>query len=470
MSRDILLVKLETQKYFYIPYGLLYTADSLRKAGFKVTLLHEHEKNIEKIIKKAQEIKPLLVCFSAMTSSALKPTIEASRKIKDLGFTVVWGGMHSTILPEVSLDENSVDFIVIGDGEETIKALAKELIKKKGSFHKIKGIGFKENEKKIINPKRILIKNLDKYEPALDLIDVTKYWMNFFGLDRVLPIISSRGCPFRCGFCYNLAVNERLWRAHSVWHVMKIINYFKKQGMNGIFFHDDNFFVNIKRAKEIIKQANLPWSAEIRADIVTSELAKWLDESDCRMIFVGAESGSQRILDYMKKDITVEDLYNTAKNMKDKKTNVDLSFIIGFPVETKEDKTKTFRVIDDLQKINPKVNATVKIYTPYPSTPLWLEALNYGFKPPATNIEWSEFGRERCFLPWVNNKELEAIHRISVYACTKIKEFLPAGHKFLYPIEKFRWQNNIYAFPIELYTVDLARSMLAKLRKYKLAK
>ena len=467
MVKTILLVKIETQTHLYIPYGMLYTANALRQEGYEVEFLHIFENELNKIYDSLKRLNPFAVCFSVSTAPPLIPTIEATRKVKELGYTTIWGGMHTSVLPEIALAEPSLDFGIQGDGEIPIAELLRELEKKgQKNFKKIKGLVFKEDNKIIVNQKREFLQELDNYEPAFDLIDVKKYFMNLFGLKKVLPVITSRGCPFRCAFCYNLAVNNMRWSTHSVEKVKEIVSYLHNQhGMDGIFFHDDNFFTEVKRAKQIVEAVKLPWSAEVRANVITQDVAEWMKQNQCKMAFVGAESGSQRMLDYISKNIKREDLFSAAKNLAGSDITLDMSFILGFPNETKEERGQTFSTIAELQKINPQVNATVKIYTPYPGTPLYAESLRLGFKPPTTNEEWARFNRATCHLPWADNNELETMHRVSVYAFTTMKDFLPPLYKFLHPVAVMRYKSNFYKFPLELQAIYALRASKRAVRK-----
>ena len=459
MVKKILLVKLETQTHLYAPYGMLYAADALRRAGYEVEFLHIFENEINRVYEATKRLNPTAICFSVSTAPPLIPTLEATRKVKEMGYTTIWGGMHTSVLPEIALTENSLDFAIMGDGELPIIELLSELQKKIPDFRKVKGLAYKKDGKIMINPKREFLQELDLYSPAFDLIDVKKYFMNLFGLKKVFPVITSRGCPFRCAFCYNLAVNNMRWSTHSVEKVTQIVDYLKTEhGMDGIFFHDDNFFTEVKRAKQIVEAAKLPWSAEVRANVITQDVAEWMKQNNCRMAFVGAESGSQRVLDYISKNIKRDDLINAARNLSGSDVTLDMSFILGFPTETKEERMQTFSTIAELQKINPRVNATVKVYTPYPGTPLYAESLKLGFQPPKTNEDWARFNRETCHLPWADNKELETMHRVSVYAFTTMKDFLPPFYSVLHPMAVMRYKSNFYKFPVELRAIDALRA------------
>ena len=156
---DVVLVKFEpeSETYGYAPpFGILFLADALEKAGFSVKLIHEPgtRATIARVVEEVVENLPLFVGFSAFTSSILIPTKNASCEIrKTSSVPIVWGGIHATILPEQTLANDFIDIVCIGEGEETIVELARRLRDQRGGTHSladIKGIGYKVDGKPVI--------------------------------------------------------------------------------------------------------------------------------------------------------------------------------------------------------------------------------------------------------------------------------------------------------------------------------
>lgn len=457
---DIVLVKFENNiDILYPPFGILCIANALEKSGYSVSVFHEKgtPNNIQRLLKPIEEGNVLFIGFSAITGPQLAPVIKASKLIKQKmpDLPIVWGGIHPTLLAEQCLSEYFVDMVIMGEGEETALELSNAL-KYKSSLEQIKGLGYKEKRDIRINGSRDFI-DLDSYSPSWNSVNLDRYFKKKWGFKRVLPMLLSRGCPHKCGFCYNLAVNRKVLRILSFEKSIQEIEKLKRNyAIDGLMFYDDSLFTNSEMALEIIKRIGLPWFSEIRADYVDELLMEEIVKYNCQELYIGAESGSQRILDIIQKDIKVEDIVRCVKLCKKYSVELNLSFMTGIPGEHLSDTQITIDFIDYLSKIYPKVNIEFKIYTPYPGTPLWIKALEYGLKEPRRPIDWTSYQRGICNLPWIKNStELETM----CYACslTYNQMGLPKSSQLknilkiiLIYIEKLRWKNRFFRFPIEL--------------------
>lgn len=462
MEKDIVLIKAEDKKRFFMPFGLLYVASALKKGGFRPWIFHVHHKEVKKVLGKIKEIDPILVGFSTLTGGSLLPTLRLSEMVKVAGYHVMWGGVHSTFLPELCLEERFVDFVVRGEGEETALELANHLKDGDENLEGVRGLAYRENGKIRINPERDFIVDLDQYEIPWELIDVERYISAQFGRKRVFPLITSRGCPFRCGFCYNLAFNKRRWRAHSSGFMENQVTFLKEKfNIEGVLFYDDNLFAGKKRSKKIIDNMKLPWFNELRADILDEEFVEWLKKSLCQRIFIGAESGSQRILDSIKKDLSLKQVEEAVSLLSMAGIDAELSFIVGIPGETEEDRRKTYDFIDKLQVIHPHSTASVKLYAPYPGTPLWDESLNYGFSVPKDNLDWAKLSHERCSLPWLDTRKAETVFLVAQYALSNIEDTFPKGRRLIAPLERVRWKKRFFDFPLEVEIIKWGKRVLS---------
>jgi len=472
---DIILVKLEPDfeaHRFAPPFGILFLGDALERAGYKVKLVHEPGTKavIQKLLEEISEEKPVLVGFSSFTSSALAPTKTASIEIKKrFDIPLVWGGVHATILPEQTLENDFIDVIGIGEGEETIVELAASIsangLSPRG-LSEIRGIGFKKDGRTIINEARPFIRNLDNHSPAWHLLDIEKYIydrQHFYAQigsklsgERIGALITSRGCPWRCGYCYNCAVNKRVFRAQSVDKVIDEIQFLKKFGVSTLIFEDDNLFSDRERALEIIRKANISWSSTIRADC----LAKWgenfvkeLSENGCLELRIGAESGSQTVLDIMKKDISVEQIKEAAGLCSRYKIRTFLNFMIGIPGESWSDVCRTLNLMDELGEMSEYVTiGSPGIYLPYPGTFLHREAVKKGFETPRSLHEWSkDWGQKWELAPYADRR----IKFIGFYRSLIRRDFKTVSFPFLARILKrlalFRWKRRFFSLPLDYY-------------------
>ena len=216
-GETIFLINFRNHRDIYPPFGIMYVADALMQAGFKVRLFHDTEEFVESFVRKVAAERPLFVGFSTITGPQLRPTIEASKKVHALGVPVVWGGVHATIMPLDVLKEDYVDFVVVNEGEETIQELARMLASDTPPFWPgVAGLAYKDaGGAPMFHRERPFIDDLDRFRPRWELIDVERYLIPSGPYSRAIPVYISRGCPFRCGFCYNEVVMKRTWRQHS---------------------------------------------------------------------------------------------------------------------------------------------------------------------------------------------------------------------------------------------------------------
>jgi anaerobic magnesium-protoporphyrin IX monomethyl ester cyclase len=290
---DVILAKLDGEQKEYLmapPFGILYLADALEKAGFDVRLFHEEgtEADVQALVSLVLDERPIFVGFSTLTGPMILPMARASRVIKQaLPVPVVWGGLHPTMLPEQTLRNDFVDIVAIGEGEHTAVELA-HVLREHGpgaeELAQVAGIAFKNGGQVVRTAARPFIQDLDQHRPAWHLVDIERYFRSgqhfytdigsqFWG-EKIAAVFTSRGCPWRCAFCYNQFVNKRSFRAQSAQGVVDEIQEYKERyGVTAIIFEDDGFFTNRERALEIIRHIDVPWTSSIRADY----LAKWGD-------------------------------------------------------------------------------------------------------------------------------------------------------------------------------------------------
>lgn len=402
---NVLLLKIDGYKDS-VPFGLLYIASSLLKNGHSVTIIHKSltadtEKNILMLAKKSH-----LVGFSVTTSPNIREAVYLSKKIKKIyNKKIVWGGVHPTAVPEVVLSEYYVDYIVLSEGEERILNILDHALHKT-SLELVDGIGYKDNNETVIRPHEKIIADLDKYDLPWDKIDIGRY-IQIVENKKEFRLITSRGCPHKCTFCYNQFFNKRLWRAHSEDYVIKEVEYLKKFDINVIRFIDDNFFTDIERGFRIVSKIGLPWIGGVRANLITEEFIKRCKETKCLQLNVGVESGSDRMLKYIRKEVTTEQIINAVKLATRNNIRIFYSLIMGFPKETDIDRLQTVELIKRIISISKLARITgLKIYTPYPGTPMYCDLVEAGFRPPKSNIEYAGYVTRFKHLnsPWLSRK------------------------------------------------------------------
>lgn len=448
---EIFLINFRNERDMYPPFGIMYVADALIKARFGVRLFHETESYLDTFVREVERVRPLFVGFSTITGPQLKPVIQASRRMKALSIPVVWGGVHATIMPEDCLREDYVDYVVVNEGEETCVELARALAGDGGQkLEQIFGLAYKKESRGVnsrevkheivVNPERPFIKNLDDYRPRWELIPVERYLIESGPYKRALPVYISRGCPFRCGFCYNEVVMKRTWRQHSDQFVIEQINWLKAHyQIDAVDYADDYLFGRIRPMQRLVEKVGMPWSGQVRCQLLKPEFVQWMSATGCQWVNIGAESGSQAVLDSMHKDQKAWQIEWAVKNLAEHAPHIEanLSFIIGLPAETHDDALVTIRLIEKLCDINPKARCSVCVYMPYPGTPLWPEALAKGFVPPSSQDGWCAFDLNRGNTPWMNEAEAQVMSDINDILFVGRSK----GHWLLAPYYKLlRWR------------------------------
>jgi anaerobic magnesium-protoporphyrin IX monomethyl ester cyclase len=357
------------------PFGLAYVATYLIKAGHKVEVLDidTHRYSRKRVLEELKKYDCDVIGTGGIITvyKYLKWLIPVLRKTHPKAKLIV-GGSLPTSVPETTLKNLDIDFIVIGEGEITTPNLINYLEQHKkpliSELKKIKGIGFKQKDQIILNEPQELIEDLNKLDfPAWDLFSIRKIIKYMNGQ---MEILTERGCPFRCEFCYHqFGYKSRRRSIENVVKEMNILN--KKYGVTN-FSIGDNLFVFNKN--EIIKfidllkknKLKIKFDTSMRASLVTEELIKLLKKAGCNRLFFGFESGSQKVLNLMNKATTVEQIDMAIEIMEKNKMHYFGTFIIGYPGETKEDVDKTIEFCKRHGHL-----AKPFFATPYPGTPLF---------------------------------------------------------------------------------------------------
>ena len=409
------------------PHALLAVAAPVLKAGYKVKLLDQRAQIItEKTLENYLSDDLICVGISTMTGTQIRNAIHLAQMVGELTngkVPMVWGGCHPSVVPEQTLEHENVDIVVIGEGDETFLELVQTLEHKR-SLSAVKGIMYKEAGKMVRTESRPLLDVENLLPVPWELVDVEKYIHRDMYLQeshRVLDIgQTSRGCPFRCGFCSSAAIRERKWRAMSVEKSLDLITEnVRRFRLNGIWLRDDEFYIDRKRATAICEgmiERNLNisfYTSGTRADVFIKASDYDIDvlkRAGAYTLKFGAESGCQRILDLMQKGLKIEQTLEA--NQKCKKHGIIPVFglMIGYPTETFDEINQTIDLSFQIQRENPAAQLeTMACYTPLPGTPDFPLALKYGLKPPQSLGEWSDwifddYDFEGNKSPWFDKK------------------------------------------------------------------
>lgn len=408
-----------TTPFPYVPYGSLYLATYLEKNDFKTRVFNadfnikkQKDKNEEEIWKEVEDVissyKPDVLGISIRSlqyKSALK-TAEIAKNLNE-DTVVIAGGWHPSFLYQDIINSRFVDYVVIREGEVTTLDLLNTLIKE-GNLSQVKGIVYKKDEKIIKTPERDLIKNLDLLPfPNRELLLNKKYYP-YIEISSITP---SRGCPYICSFCPSNA----FWgyRYRSIDNIVDEIEFLiSKYKMEEFWFFGESFFISQKRLIEFyneIKQRRLDiiWGSMARVDEIKRESVKKLRAVGLYNVSLGAESGSQYILDVTNKNITIDQIKKAVEILKEHNIYVYTYWMIGYQEETIDTLKDTEELIKELNFDN----FDVVFMTPYPGTIEYDKAKKYDR---LLTTEWSEYHPRNpniLLRPNISNEELYRIYK-----------------------------------------------------------
>jgi len=394
------------------PLGLGYLASYLKKyANFENTVIVDKENQVERVRKE----KPDLVGISATTVDFAKAWDIAKKVKQEMDVPILLGGFHLSAQPNIMPKE--FDIGILGEGEDVLIDLI-DNFEKKGSFEakdvvKIKSLVYRDGNKLKQTERRSNIQPLDKIPfPDRKLFKMKEWYLKparhtFDKLSIGTSIITTRGCIYNCVFCSQTGFwrgSMRFFSPEYVVEEMKEITDNYKIDMLRIM--DDLFAVNRKRVAkiaELMKKEGITDKVELhvfgRTNLVNEEMCKYLKQMNVNYINFGLESGSERILNYLKNgSVTVDQHRNALALCAKNDLKVDASFIFGAPGETEADIKKTFELMR-----NPAIKSSMVFQlTPFPSSAIWDYAIKKGLVK--DDMDWD---RMKAYvgnpdLPWMN--------------------------------------------------------------------
>ena len=366
----------------------------INKTTYRVGLSNSQ---IEKKIKLwSPEVVIIEVPFSGWSRTAF----EVSLKIKQINSQIVTilYGQHPSARPKACLEHEEIDFVVIGEAENTILELVNNLKQGFSKLEKIKGLAFIKNNKVVITPARPIIEDLDSLPlPARHLLPMNEYAIAVKEnpLRGVIKkpwtiMITSRGCPFSCVFCTHHTVWGRKWRGRSPQNVVAEIEHLVNiYGIKQIDFLDDNMTLDRNRMECICdliikKGIHVEWftPSGVRADTLDELLLRKMKKAGCKKIRLAPESGVQKIVDtIIKKNLDLKSVEKAVRICKKIGLKVGCFFVIGLIGETKDDIKATINFAYKLRRLGAD-SFIFSIASPIYGTELYQQAKNGGYLRP----------------------------------------------------------------------------------------
>ncbi len=420
-----------------LPLGLLAIGSVLKRAGHQVKILDLRISNSpdEELDSVMSSFDPQVVGIGVMTIECKYGFVDAA-KVKEINpeVTVVFGGPHCSHEPRFILNDPNVDLMVSGEGDLTIVELIDALEQGRG-IENVPGIAYKKNGSYIRTADRPVIRDLDQFDQEYNLINLERYFnfqssMDFFPVfrnKRFLPLVTSRGCPFKCTYCHDIFDKSIQYRSPKA--VVDEIEYLiKKYGVREFHIVDDVFNVNMKRAKIVLDaiiernlNIHISFPNGLRADFFDDELIDKMQRAGVYRMALGIESGSQRIQDMIKKDLDINIIYDVVEKLTRARMSVHGFFMLGFPSETRDEMKETIDFACDLGL----TTANFSLVIPNPGTDLrqtFIESRESNFE------DFSEytFDAASCNASEVEGDDLVKLKR-------------EANRKFYLSMQRFRY-------------------------------
>lgn len=382
----ILLVVYDNESYIHwFPQGLAYVAAVLLKEGYNVEIYnqdknHYPEDHLTDYLNKNKfDAVGVSVIAGYYQYRKLLKISDAINKSSNRPFYII-GGHGPSPEPEFFLKKTKADTIVIGEGEETIVELMKTL-SNKGPLDGIKGIAFQNGGKVTVNERRALIKDIDSIPlPAFEIFPIDYYRLlrppNCVKTDFAMPVLSGRGCKFRCTFCYRMDKGFRPRNDESIIEEVDLLK--KKHGITYVIFSDELLMSSSERTVKLCEKfikfnLNIKWSCNGRLNYAKPEVLNLMRKAGCVFINYGIEAMDDAVLKNMKKNLTTEQVVKGVETTLKAGISPGLNIIFGNIGDNKKTLNKGVEFL--LKYADTAQMRTIRPVTPYPGSPLYYRAI-----------------------------------------------------------------------------------------------
>ncbi|MBV9316416.1 MAG: B12-binding domain-containing radical SAM protein [Gammaproteobacteria bacterium] len=445
--------------FFTMPLALLAIGSELDPERYEVIIIDGRlEADVERALL-AHLDGALCLGVTVLTGAPISDALRISRLAKRTrpDLPVVWGGWHPSMFARECLAERSVDVTVRGQGERTFAEIVQRLETGR-SLEGCLGCTVRLADGTVCeNPPRPLA-SVDSFRTHdYGLIPVERY----FELKgkRQLDYISSQGCAFRCAFCSDPFVYGRKWVGLEPTRMaMRLKELWDRYRFNDVNFQDETFFTRARRVQALADQIiasgmKMTWAATMRADQgvrLPEEVWARCKQSGLRRLLVGVESGSNEMLKRIRKDIRIEQVFQTADRMLKHGIAGHFPFIVGFPEESSASVQATLDCAKRLRALSPDFLTPIYYFKPYPGSELVIEAVERGFRLPETLEAWSSFDYVAGLPgPWVSAEKYRLIERFKFFHELAWKR-AARGTRRLQQLARYRCRRDEYRWPLEM--------------------
>jgi radical SAM superfamily enzyme YgiQ (UPF0313 family) len=420
--------------FYTMPLALLAVGSALDPARYTVHIVDGRLERDPVGAVLAEVDDALCLGMTVLTGAPIHDALRISRaaKVRRPDLPIIWGGWHPSLFPMETLAEPAIDVTVQGQGEVTFAELVARLVEG-ADLAGLPGTAVRrrvfvpldqaQDQLTVLkNPPRALsdMNTLPAHNYAL--IDVERYFERKG--QRQLDYISSTGCYFRCAFCADPFVFKRRWTGLEPARMgEEIESLWQRYHFTDLAFQDETFFTYRDRvvaiAEEFLRRhLHFTWTATMRADQavrLNDEALALCVRSGLRRVMIGVESGSQEMLDWIAKDITIEQVLQSAAMCVRHDIGAIFPFIIGFPGESEASVQATLDLIKRLRAMSPQFETPIFYYQPYPGSRIADEVVRDGYALPSSLEAWAEFDFVGGVGPWVDARTYRLVERFKFY-------------------------------------------------------
>ena len=462
MARILLIVYDNDSYIHWFPQGLAYIASALLKAGHDVDI-HQQDINhypdsvlTNRLDSTKYDVVGVGLCGGYYQYQKLLKISEAINASKQRPFYMIGGHLVSPE-PRYFLKKTQADAIVLGEGEETVVELVNEVTLQRiksptaGLLKNIKGIAYRIGEFTYINERRPLILDINTIPmPAYHLFDINSYRLlrmpHCTSKDFVMPVLSGRGCTFKCNFCYRMDSGFRPRSSSSIIREIKHLQ--RTYGITYIAFSDELLMSSIKRVTELCNAfieegLNIKWDCNGRLNYATPEVLKLMKEAGCVFINYGIESVDDTVLKNMNKNLTVKQITEGIENTLSAGISPGLNIIWGNLGDTAETLAKGVKFLNDYS--DDAQMRTIRPVTPYPGCKLYYYAIKKGLLKDAEDFYEHKHTNSDLisvnFTPYTNHEAHKLLYNansllISEYFERQVISYQTQAHDLYYGINK----------------------------------
>jgi anaerobic magnesium-protoporphyrin IX monomethyl ester cyclase len=418
------------------------------------------------------------IAVTVMPGPQLGASATVSRALRQRlpGVPIIWGGYFPSQHADACLSDGTADVCVIGQGELTMRDLAR-VLRTGGALEAVPGIAVRDNGRVVKTAPRPLTPLDELPEWPYERVEMERYIHSHYLGRRVGAHHTSFGCPFACSFCAVVGMSNRRWVAQSPDRVMTVVDRLHDHyRADAVQFYDMDFFISEPRTAEIagrMARLGMSWWALGRVDeLMRYRTATWdtMRASGLKMVFCGAESGSTEMLERMNKGGTAsaDTTLQLAARMKAHGVVPEFSFVVGNPPDPEADLHQTLAYIRKIKQINPAAEIIMYVYTPVPQEgALYDAARAEGFRFPTTLDEWVSDQWQTFALrrdprtPWSQGdvrrriRDFESVLNAYYPTITDLR-LTPLRRRLLRTLSAWRYRLGVYTRPLELNVLQRA--------------